>query len=106
MCCVGEHYVVGCTKEIPDRVFWLHVIQCFLQRESADVPSDPPEVLHLSPYEKGHVIMTLHDFINHPAAMELLHNGATFQVPSCVYGLCLVCVAGFSHALPIQRKAP
>ncbi|KAK9058600.1 hypothetical protein SSX86_023442 [Deinandra increscens subsp. villosa] len=31
-------------------------------------------------YDMEEVVMPLHDYINHPVALDLVHNGATFQV--------------------------
>lgn len=41
------------------------------------------------PYSMEDVVMPLHEYINHPMARDIVHNGATFQV-SNLYSYWLV----------------
>ena len=50
----------------------------------------PPEAV-LDPYNNS-LVMPLHEWVEHPIAEELLHNGATLQVGSRVLeGFCALC---------------
>lgn len=49
------------------------------ERQSAN--TDQEDLPPLNPYNNT-LAMPLDDFVNHPAAMEVLHNGAAFQVRS------------------------
>lgn len=31
-------------------------------------------------YDMEEIVMPLHEYVNHPVAMDIVHNGATFQV--------------------------
>lgn len=37
-------------------------------------------VTSTNPYDAEEIVMPLHEYINHPIARDILHNGATFQV--------------------------
>ncbi|GJZ78341.1 hypothetical protein Tco_0643013 [Tanacetum coccineum] len=40
---------------------------------------DPPYVNGNDSYDMEEIVMSLHEYINHRIAMDLIHNGATFQ---------------------------
>ncbi|GJV87863.1 protein-tyrosine sulfotransferase-like protein [Tanacetum coccineum] len=49
-------------------------------RRDARKRRGPPYVYGNDSYDMEEIVMPLHDYINHPVAMDLIHNGATFQV--------------------------
>ncbi|KAJ0793058.1 putative protein-tyrosine sulfotransferase [Helianthus annuus] len=49
-------------------------------RRDARKKRDPPFFYGNDSYDMEEVVMPLHDYINHPVALDLVHNGATFQV--------------------------
>ncbi|MFS7966316.1 putative protein-tyrosine sulfotransferase [Helianthus anomalus] len=40
----------------------------------------PPNTYGNDSYNMKEIVMPLHEFINHPVALDIIHNGATFQV--------------------------
>ncbi|GJP49565.1 hypothetical protein CLOM_g8759 [Closterium sp. NIES-68] len=52
----------------------------WLRRNSTDIPPPPPGAESLNGYDKGYLVMPLIDYVNSPAVMDLIHNGATFHV--------------------------
>ncbi|KAJ0623614.1 putative protein-tyrosine sulfotransferase [Helianthus annuus] len=49
-------------------------------RRDARKKRGPPFFYGNDSYDMEEVVMPLHDYINHPVALDLVHNGATFQV--------------------------
>nr|GEU90857.1 protein-tyrosine sulfotransferase-like [Tanacetum cinerariifolium] len=49
-------------------------------RRDARKRRGPPYVYGSDSYDMEEIVMPLHEYINHPVAMDLIHNGATFQV--------------------------
>ncbi|KAM0052762.1 putative protein-tyrosine sulfotransferase [Helianthus debilis subsp. tardiflorus] len=49
-------------------------------RRDARKKRGPPLFYGNDSYDMEEVVMPLHDYINHPVALDLVHNGATFQV--------------------------
>ncbi|KAJ0810313.1 putative protein-tyrosine sulfotransferase [Helianthus annuus] len=49
-------------------------------RRDARKKRGPPLFYGNDSYDMEEVVMPLHDYINHPVARDLVHNGATFQV--------------------------
>ncbi|KAL8262991.1 hypothetical protein R6Q59_024340 [Mikania micrantha] len=49
-------------------------------RRDARKRKGPPHFYGNDSYDMEEIIMPLHDYINHPVALDLVHNGATFQV--------------------------
>ncbi|GJP39673.1 hypothetical protein CLOM_g24021 [Closterium sp. NIES-68] len=52
----------------------------WMRRPTLEIPADPPGSAGQNSYEKSHLVMPLDEYVQHPAVMDLLHNGATFQV--------------------------
>lgn len=55
------------------------IMICFLQRDARKhngaAPTDSSD-----PYNMEDIVMPLRDYITHPIARDIIHNGATFQV--------------------------
>ncbi|KAI3683513.1 hypothetical protein L1987_84019 [Smallanthus sonchifolius] len=49
-------------------------------RRDARKRRGPPYFYGNDSYDMEEIVMPLHDYINHPIALDLVHNGATFQV--------------------------
>ncbi|KAI3826489.1 hypothetical protein L1987_00537 [Smallanthus sonchifolius] len=49
-------------------------------RRDARKRRGPPYFIGNDSYDMEEIVMPLHDYINHPIALDLVHNGATFQV--------------------------
>ncbi|KAI7757845.1 hypothetical protein M8C21_019292 [Ambrosia artemisiifolia] len=49
-------------------------------RRDARKKKGPPYLYGNDSYDMKEVVMPLHDYVNHPVAHDLVHNGATFQV--------------------------
>lgn len=50
------------------------------EQRDARKQKGPPYAYGNDSYNMEEVVMPLHEFINHPVAMDIVHNGATFQV--------------------------
>lgn len=50
------------------------------EQRDARKQKGPPYAYGNDSYHMEEVVMPLHEFINHPVAMDIVHNGATFQV--------------------------
>lgn len=55
-------------------------IQTTLQRDTRRSGRYPKFEEISSPYDMQNMAMPLHEYINHPIAHDIIHNGATFQV--------------------------
>lgn len=55
--------------------------QCFVQRHARELGRFRKTEETSNPYDMEEMSMPLEEFINDPIAHEIIHNGATFQVP-------------------------
>ncbi|KAK1421623.1 hypothetical protein QVD17_24104 [Tagetes erecta] len=63
---------------------WKYLVPWMMEdlfsRRDARKLKGPPYTYGNDSYNMKEVVMPLHEFINHPVALDIIHNGATFQV--------------------------
>lgn len=73
-----------CWDKFPYFVDWGINVKSYLfdQNEQRDARrrKGPPNSYGDDSYNMEEIVTPLHEFINHPVALDLVHNGATFQV--------------------------
>ncbi|GJT06443.1 protein-tyrosine sulfotransferase-like protein isoform X3 [Tanacetum coccineum] len=73
----------GCDKHL-DIWPWKYLVPWMMEdlfaRRDARKRMGPPNAYGNDSYNMEEIVMPLHEFINHPVALDIIHNGATFQV--------------------------
>ncbi|PWA99759.1 heparan sulfate 6-sulfotransferase/Protein-tyrosine sulfotransferase [Artemisia annua] len=63
---------------------WKYLVPWMMEdlfaRRDARKRNGPPNAYGNDSYNMKEIVMPLHEFINHPVALDIIHNGATFQV--------------------------
>nr|GEW23446.1 protein-tyrosine sulfotransferase-like [Tanacetum cinerariifolium] len=63
---------------------WKYLVPWMMEdlfaRRDARKRKGPPNAYGNDSYNMEEIVMPLHEFINHPVALDIIHNGATFQV--------------------------
>ncbi|KAJ0557861.1 putative protein-tyrosine sulfotransferase [Helianthus annuus] len=63
---------------------WKYLVPWMMEdlfsRRDARKRKGPPYTYGNDSYNMKEIVMPLHEFINHPVALDIIHNGATFQV--------------------------
>ena len=78
--CFFTYYVVDLivlmSLMITDGYFFYY----YNEQRDARKRNGPPNAYGNDSYNMEEIVMPLHEFINHPVALDIIHNGATFQV--------------------------